>query len=217
MSDDFVWRTEEYRGHRIEIAADPDPVDPREYDHLGTMVSFHSRYNLGDPPASQMRKSRLGIRSDAKHDFTDPEEFTAWLKAQKGIVALPLYLLDHSGLWMRTGPYAEDPGGWDTSLVGFIYATAEALRKEYKVKRITPKIRKKAEALLEAEVKEYSRFLEGGFVGYRVYGPPPEACDKCHHQDEREELESCWGYDDQDYCLKEAKSVVDALCAKEKP
>ena len=37
---------------------DPEPTSPREGDNLGTMVCWHSRYNLGD-----------------KHDHANPTDF----------------------------------------------------------------------------------------------------------------------------------------------
>jgi len=34
--------------YKIEIEPDLDPMDPREWDNLATMVCWHRRYNLGD-------------------------------------------------------------------------------------------------------------------------------------------------------------------------
>lgn len=191
-SDEYIAHEEVYKGYKIQIVPDPYPTDPREWDNLGTMVSFR---------------------------WTDPREFLEWFKAQKDIVALPLYLLDHSGLAMSTGKFSCDPGGWDTSSIGYIYATAEAVRKEYSLKpkqKITKAIRAKVEALLEGEVEAYDRYLRGDYVGYQIYGPPPKPCDQCRHQEEPEVLESCWSFDDQKHCLEEARRVVDSMVKAEK-
>lgn len=51
--------TIEHRGHEIKVYHDDDPQDCRkDWDHVGTMVCFHSRYNLGD-----------------EHRKDDPEDF----------------------------------------------------------------------------------------------------------------------------------------------
>ena len=34
--------------YKLEIFDDLDPTNPREFDNLGIMVCFHSRYILGD-------------------------------------------------------------------------------------------------------------------------------------------------------------------------
>lgn len=43
------YSTEEYKGYTIKVEYDQDPCNPRtEWDSAGTMVCWHSRYNLGD-------------------------------------------------------------------------------------------------------------------------------------------------------------------------
>jgi hypothetical protein len=39
---------EKYKGYEFEIKSDFEPENPREWDNLGTMKRYHSRYNLGD-------------------------------------------------------------------------------------------------------------------------------------------------------------------------
>lgn len=52
--------TIDYKGYTIRIESDDDPLNPREWDNLGTMVCWHRNYDLGDEQPS-----------------TDPEE---WLR-----------------------------------------------------------------------------------------------------------------------------------------
>ena len=129
-----MYRFDRIWGHTVNIFPDEDPPNPRkEFDHLGTMVCFHRRYNLGD-----------------RHEFRDPDEFTDFLKNEKPI-CLPLYLYDHSGITISTRNErfrACDPQGWDWGMLGYIYVTKEDVRKEYNVKRVSRKVLDKVTKLL---------------------------------------------------------------------
>lgn len=175
-------KTEKYHGYTINIYQDDDPMSPRGWDNFGTMVCFHRHYDLGD-----------------QHDMSVDE--LKELVRGKDVVALPLYLLDHSGLWMNThGFHDVDPQGWDWGQLGYIYADADMVRKELGVSRITPAVRAKAKRILEDEVETYNKYLTGQVYGYVVEGP------------DGEHVDSCWGfYDDPDAVFKEAKSVVKKL------
>jgi len=158
---------------RLIISQDDCPESPREWDNLGTMVCFHRHYDLGD-----------------KHEFSDPQDFLDYLESDDPI-RLPLYLLDHSGLWMRTGQFMEDPQGWDTSMVGFIYVTREKVQQEYGWKRLTQKRIKQIQQHLESEVATYSQYLEGDVWGFSLI--EETKCCQCH-QTITDILDSCWGF-----------------------
>lgn len=184
--------TRKYRGHTIVIEQDDIPLNPRvDYDNLGTMVCFHPDYNLGDKD----------------HGFNEPQDLIDYLRREHKqlAVVLPLYLLDHSGLCMQTGPYACDPGGWDTSRVGVIFITKEKARKEYGWKLITKARQDKLEERLKGEVETYSACLEGNVYGYIAKDP------------DGNELESCWGYigyPEESGVIEEAEAVVDVNVKK---
>lgn len=95
----------------------------------------------------------------------------------KGIILLPLYLYDHSGITMSTSSFSCP---WDSGQVGYIYMTMERARKEWS--GTDEEIRTKALACLEAEVKVYDDYLTGEVYGYVI------------EDDEGEEVESCWGF-----------------------
>ena len=101
----------DYKGLRIEIIQDDDAQSPRDWDNLGTMTCFHRNYGLGD-----------------KHKMT-PDELLELIK-RKDVIALPLFLLDHSGLRISTSRYDCDPQGWDTSKVGYIWITYERIKQK---------------------------------------------------------------------------------------
>lgn len=137
----------EYRGYTIRIETDSDPINPREWDNLGTMVCWHRSYSLGD-----------------KHSFETPDD--AWQEIKNDIV-LPLYLYDHSGITMNTGGFSCP---WDSGRVGYIYVSLEKVRKEYGWKQITKKRREKILEYLRGEVATYDDFLTGSVYGYVVEG-----------------------------------------------
>ena len=114
-------------------------ANPRNNDNLGTMVCFHSRYRLGD-----------------ETDFEEPEEFLDWLKNnEENIVCkLPIYLLDHSGLFMSTIDF-HDP--WDSGQVGIIYCT----KKDVDKFELKDKSKEEIAKILTDEVKDYSNYLSG--------------------------------------------------------
>jgi len=127
------------------LTQDSDPIDPRENDNLGTMTCFHGRYTLGDK--NDLKSCNFDGWSSLK------EHLNPW-------VCMPLYLLDHSGLHIRTGSFSDvDPGCWDSGQVGFIHVSAEKVKKEYG--NLTNKTRQKVLEVLQAEVNEYDSYLSG--------------------------------------------------------
>jgi len=166
-------------GVTVRIMSDFEPTNPRtEWDNVGTMVCFHRRYQLGD-----------------KHEFSieEAKDEANRIEKQGGIV-LPLYLYDHSGITIRTSPFSCP---WDSGQVGVIWITAENIRSEYSVKRISKKIRQRATSMLESEVKAYDDYLTGNCYGYITEDP------------EGNQLDSCWGFlGDIEYCREEATSIA---------
>lgn len=182
--------TEVYKDHTIKIYSDDYPQNPRkEWDNFGHMVCFHGKYDLGD---------KHDLRSE---DFSGWDEMEKHLRKELGAeVILPLYLLDHSGITMRTGSF-NDP--WDSGQVGFIYSTRADILKEFKKKIISKALRKRVENLLEGEVKTYDQYLTGDVYGFNIKSPF-----------EGTEDDSCYGFFGFDECLQEAKSIVDFVVKK---
>lgn len=179
-----------YKEYEIKLYQDEDPISPRENDNLGTMLCKHRNYNLGDEKESK------------EMDVDDIKRFVL----REDVISIPLYLLDHSGLWMRTGSFDCDPGGWDTSMVGYITVTHEKVKKEYKKKRISKALKKMALKVMEQEVQTYSDFLEGNIVGYII-------------EKDGKQFDSCWGFypehnlmrgrSEYAYMIAECQSLID--------
>ena len=176
---------EKYRWLTIKIYQDDDPCEgPREWDNFGKIICFHPRYDLGD-----------------KHDMSK-EELLETVQ-REDVIALPLYLYDHSGITMNTSGFSCP---WDSGKVGYIYITYEKIKKEYNKKRVTKSLVNKVIKYLRQEVKTYDDHLTGNVYGFVI------------ENKEGDHVDSCWGYygNYEEHCLKEAKSIVDHITEKGK-
>lgn len=208
---------EDHKGYEIYLAQDESPQDPRDDDNVGEMIAYHRDYTLGDhgrkrderwsAEDAHTRLVEVAREAGAK---IEPDEYGAYnetdidnaIKHLNTVgVILPLYLLDHSGIWMRTGRFAEDSWGWDTSMVGYIVATPEKIRENYTITRITKAMREKVADLLRGEVETYSKYISGDVLGYMV-------------EKNGEDVASCWGYFDRDSALEDARAEADAHYAR---
>ncbi len=143
----------------VNIYSDIEPPNPRtDWDHLGTMVTWHRRYQLGDQQPSER-----------------PSDWYAE-NIKPGDVILPLHMYEHGGIALRVGPFSCP---WDSGQLGYIYATAETIRKEYSAKRISKKLRQQVADNLRAEVEEYGQYLAGDVYYYAILGPTGATIDSC--------------------------------------
>lgn len=229
--------TIEYKNHTIEICYDESAPNPRkDWDPFGSLVCWHRRYSLGDKHSfdspKEMFEDIAGIYlndlewKDFRFSLEDGKRLTEnsvpvygtyrwetryklggrWRteeeareiierKAHEKAVILPVYLYDHSGLTINTTGFS---CGWDSGQIGYIYATRKQILDNFLEKRLTKKLRQKAEDLLRAEVETYDQYLRGECYGYVIT------------DETGEETDSCWGFlGDIDYCIEEAKGVVD--------
>ncbi len=166
---------------KLRIEQDNHYESPRDWDNQGTMVCFHKRYDLGDKHEYKGR------------DHTGWEDMEALIvEVADPAVILSLYLYDHSGITMSTGPFA---CGWDSGQVGFIFVSKEKVRKEWGWKRITNNRIKKITKQLEDEVKIYDQYLTGDVWGYVL------------EDDNGNHLDSCWGFYGREYCEQVAEDM----------
>jgi hypothetical protein len=208
---------EVYRGYRIVIDYDSDPMNPRkEDDNVGTMICFHRKYNLGD-----------------EHNYSNPQDVVLALTGKDEdelgrnpnddlgdgskyrLIWEPLYLYDHSGITMSTSPFSCP---WDSGQVGIIYATYDRIQLHHRTLfeenwTPPPDVLKTYEEILKAEVETYDQYLRGEIYGYRVYAPD---LDRDGDTDEEEdeywnenEEDSCWGFYGSDAAIEAAKEFID--------
>jgi hypothetical protein len=187
---------EEYKGYKIDIVYDDDPVNPRDYNAVGRMVCFHKRYNLGDPH---------DLNSRDFESWSDVEGYI--VKKMNAKIILPLYLYDHSGLHLKVGSFRgmlpQGHAEFDSCQVGFIYCTPEDIRRNFDIKRITKKQISKVERFLTAEVEEYAAYLNGSVYGYYI---------TAGDDTEDDFTDSACGFiGDYEEAIKAAKDVIDGI------
>lgn len=159
---------------RLKILRDENPDDPRHWDNLGTMVCWHRRYLLGD---LQPKES--------------PEEYFEQEGLKDDVFILPLYLLDHSCITMKTSSFNDR---WDSGQVGWIYVSHKKIKEEYG--DLTPKTLDKVGRVLQSEVETYDLYLRGEIFGYIV--EQYKFCDVCQ-KGSWESLDSVWGFYGRDF------------------
>lgn len=175
-----VIATVNYKGYKINIILDIyDTINPRvNYDNLCMMACFHRKYELGD-----------------KHDFKEPQDLLDFIE-KKDVLAMPLYLYDHSGITMSTSHSYPYNDRWDACKVGYIYATYDMIKKEYGVKRISQKLKEQVYKIMIGEVTDYDHYIRGNVYGYEIAGLE----------------QSCWGFlgePDDSGIIDDAKSHID--------
>lgn len=140
------------KGYTLFIWQDVDPPDPRE----GCLSKMHPRYSLGD--------------ENPYSSFTD---FRESQEAKAIRVSLPVYLLDHSGLYISCNDF-QDP--WDSGRLGIIFYTDSTIKAEYGDEIPDDKT---LLAALKREVEEYNDYLNGIWVGYTIDDPDGIVVDSC--------------------------------------
>jgi len=177
---------EVYRGHTIRVEIDEDPFNPRDDSNMGTMVCAHRRYRLGDEQSNQE---------------TSKDLYNELVRERGAVVIKQLYLYDHSGLTINTTGFS---CGWDSGVVGFIYATRQDIQEWLQCKNMTKKVLELANEILVDEVKAYDEYLTGDVYRWSV-----KDADGDH-------LDSCGGYfGDANYALKDAKRSVEGMVTQE--
>lgn len=188
MNNMMIAETKVIGDYKIEIHYDEHGESPREWDNLGTMACFHSRYNLGD-------KHELSI--EEVKEIAESEDY----------ISLNLYVYEHGGITMNCTGFSCP---WDSGQVGIIFVGLEKIKKEYG--DTTPETLEKVSGYLKGEVETYDNFLTGNVYGYVI--KKVTQCESCQ-QEEEEDIDSCWGFiGDSDYCMKEAESIVNNLMKK---
>lgn len=198
MSENLIERREE-DGLVIKTYYDCDAqhADPRDMENLAVLYCWHPDYVLGDEQFGH-------------GDHDSMEDVIEYLRTErKAIVILPLFLLDHSGISMRSGPaidleawssadiesrgrFVGDEAGWDTTHVGYAYTTA-AIVEKLGVANEPDEIKRQ----VVVEVEEYDRFLRGEVYGYVI------------EDDEGTHLDSCWGFLGYEYFEEEVARQVE--------
>lgn len=178
----------------LKIGFDEFPDNPRNWDNLGQMVCFHSRYNLGDEHSYQ------------KDNYNSWEELKKDIIKNNGGVILPLYLYDHSGF---TISFEEFSCKWDSGQIGFIFASKNKILEAFGGKILTKKLKDRALDCLKHEVNTYDNYLRGDCYFYEI--SKVEQC--CCGHDHEEELDNCGGFFGEQECYESGMDVIDRYIA----
>lgn len=197
-----------HAGRTVVLCFDPEASSPRDNDgNLATIACWHQQVDLGD--------RKLSPADGA--DWRDRKATVAALEAggDKVLAILPVWIYQHSGIFLRAA--AERPGypfdcKWDAGQVGWAYVLkSTALKvgckpgKRWSYVNGAGERRSGAyneayfvEAIMQ-EVDVYDRWGRGEFAGYIV------------EDEDGDQLDSCWGFDDVDYCRQEAKNAAESV------
>lgn len=153
-----IFMREKYRGFTIDIGYDTDPIDPRECDNLGIMLSCDRKLSLD---------GKIDERYDTYHDMLEglKEEYNP-------MVILPLMLHEHSGMKLYVGTKGDL---WDSRLAGFCL-TNEDMLKRLGVETRDPEL---LEKYLRDEVITYNAYLNGQVYFYEVKDSMGEGAGTC--------------------------------------
>ena len=133
--NEYLIDTVDYKGYKIKLYQDINAENPRsDGDNLGTMVCFHNRYDFPNE-----------INLDKEDYYSWEDVAKKIIKDFKPIAIMPVYLYDHSGLFIKCGSSFKGclPQGhyeFDSGQIGFIFITKEDMKKAgFKAKEITEK------------------------------------------------------------------------------
>ena len=170
---------------RIRIVSDSNPQNPRtEWDNFGKMVCFHKRYRLGD---------KTELRSDSFASWDDLHDHL--INECGAVVVLPLYMMDHSGLTIRTSGFIDcDPHGWDWGQIGFIYVTLADIKECFGDGAVGAELLEKVKSNLVYEVAVYDAYVNGRVYGYIVESQVLDPDSGEELDGEFEEEDSCFGF-----------------------
>lgn len=174
---------------------------PRNWDNIGAFYTWENRYISPDKneygSMTEFIESIIGENMVEKlkgknTNITSLFEDICDKFDKKGYILYPVSRYEHG----MVRYYIGDSEGWDTGVVGVIFAEKEKIYKEFGVKKISKKIREKVEKVFEDELKEYTDYANGD-----VYSITVEDFDG-------KELESCGGIYADLYSLETAVELV---------
>lgn len=184
-----------HRNYDINIYYDDSPESPREWDNLGTFYTTHRSYRPEKEFDDHFRREEV---FDRYGDFSDQFE--------KQYIALNLYLYDHSGQTISSGPFSCP---WDSGWFGIVAVSVEKVKKEYGWKLLTADRRRKIEEYLQGEIDTYDNYLRGEVYGFQI---TPVG-------DKDNVLDSCWGYYGKsglEQLEDECRDMIDCLIDRQK-
>ena len=189
-----------------KICIDQDPINPREWENIGTISYWHSHYKLGDEKVTDIEdflvrrledidpkgenesisslisalKGEIypeDIDNSYTHDHVMQEAFS---KVRTKFIVVPVFCYEHSGIALRTTPF-HCP--WDSGCVGMAWTEkgSEGLSDEGLTNT------------LGIEIETYSQYLSGEVYTFivEVEGDVVECCGGFYSEAEAEYEMEC--------------------------
>lgn len=158
---------------------------PREWDNLGTFYTWESRYNSPDKQNSyndlqEFFEYHLGENvvdremKKAKGGLQFLESMIQKLN-KIGIIAEVVSRFEHGNVCYSLG-YST---GWDTGVIGIIFAEKEKIYAEYNVKKVTAKVKEKTLSVFAGELENYTDWVNGEVYCVEVADLNGEVIDCC--------------------------------------
>lgn len=138
------------------IYVDEEPQSPKDWDNLGTLVTWHRRYCFDQ---------------DGQKVFGEPKDFLRRAKAEKWLF-IPVGMVDHSGISLYEGTTERAGAVLDSGQVGYLYATRESMGKIGVHPRNVRKV-------LRQELKTWDDYVTGSVYGYTIETELGEQLDSC--------------------------------------
>jgi len=152
----------EFENEKIQFVVKHDDFteSPRDlYDNLGTVVEWHRKMDFGDKKVNAQKY---------ENEF---EALKNHVGNMEGLVYLPVYIYQHSGISIRTTPFSSM---WDSGQGGWIYVKEE----DYKKRNLT---KERVEEILEEEIKLLDKWVSGEVYSVAIWNK--EKCGHCGHID----------------------------------
>lgn len=184
----------EYNGFTIEKYQDDYAENPFEFaETLGTLYTAHRKY---------CPDKELLDKFEFEEVFDDSGEFKK--KFLDKYFALKVYLLDHSGLRVRTTSFSNR---WDSGLFGVICCTKDKAIEYAPEEFDDEKLEEYTLDYMRSEIDLLDTYYSEGVYGYTLT------------DDSGEEVDSCcgfYGFDAIDEAVLECKKYVDSILLKRK-
>lgn len=200
--------------YRVRIIHDDDAMSPRDADNVTVMHTFDQGYNSPEDLVYKNWRDSIFPREydafGASGEYDIPDSFD--LRRARKYAALDPDILMVRGVDRTLGGWTE--GGLELSdddeTSGYIAITRQSW--EMCMGDVSTFTLEKGKEVMLQDIEEYNRWARGEYVGavveeeivYRAVAQGRYGVQRTHT--EWEEVESCWGYDDQDYALEEALS-----------
>ncbi len=200
----------QHGGQTVVIFYDRDAENPRKNDgNLCRIVHWHREYICGD---EQVNKDSYSSAQEVWEEIEQKVKDAG----DEVIAFLPVWIYQHGSVNLRASK--SRPGypfncQWDSGQVGWAYVTrktaalvgckpGESFTHDGKTTTYNEDFFLDA---IVSEIEIFDKWGNGGFTGYTVFDRNGEPTDS-----------SCWGFDDVDYCKKEAMSAAEYEEADEK-